>query len=187
MRDATAPARPPPDAASLREAALHYLARYATTETGLRRVLLRRIDRWTRQADGEAARDQAAAAREAVPAVVARMVALGLINDAAFAETRAQSLALGGRSRRGIAMKLAAKGIAPDQVAAVLPQGEESELLSALILTRKRKIGPFRRAEEDGKRAFGVMARAGFSREIARRALEMPREQAEDALRERGG
>ena len=44
---------PPPDAASLREAALKYLARYATTEAGLRQVLHRRIDLWARQAAGE--------------------------------------------------------------------------------------------------------------------------------------
>ncbi len=45
-----------PDAGSLYQAALDYLARYAATEAGLRRVLERRIDRWARaQPDPEAA------------------------------------------------------------------------------------------------------------------------------------
>ena len=72
--------RPPPDAASLREAAMAYLARYSSTEVGLRRVLFRRIDRWGRAAaDQYAARDDMAAAKGEVPGVVARMVELGLV------------------------------------------------------------------------------------------------------------
>ena len=39
---------PPPDDAALHDAALAHLARYATTEANLRRVLGRRIDRWAR-------------------------------------------------------------------------------------------------------------------------------------------
>ena len=88
------PIPPAPDAASLRDvAALNYLARYATTETGLRRVLLRRIDRWARQAAGQDdAAELAAAANAAIPAIIARMVELGLLNDAAYAEARARAV-----------------------------------------------------------------------------------------------
>ena len=43
-------ARPPPDERDLHDAALDYLARYAATEVGLRRVLVRRIERWARRA-----------------------------------------------------------------------------------------------------------------------------------------
>jgi regulatory protein len=175
---------PPPDEASLREAALNYLARYATTETGLRQVLHRRIDRWARQAAGpEDAREQASAAKACVPAVVARMVELGLVNDAAFAESRARGLALSGRSKRAISARLMAKGIGPDQARAVLPEGKETELISALILARKRRIGPFRRAEPDQNKELGVMARAGFPRDVALRALSMDAEEAAEAIR----
>ena len=73
------------------------------------------------------------------------MVELGLVNDAAFAENRARGLALSGRSQRAIAARLMAKGIDPAQARAVSPSGEETELVSALILARKRRIGPFRR------------------------------------------
>ena len=182
MPDAPARPRPPPDEASLREAALHYLARYATTESGLRRVLLRRIDRWLRLSGGE--EDRVAAARAAVPQIVARMIALGLIDDAAFAQARARSLALGGRSRRGIAARLAAKGISQERIGAALPDIETSEMLAALILIRKRKLGGFRRGEPNENREFGVLARAGFSRDIAIKALSMPPEEAEAAIRE---
>ena len=47
------PAGPAPDAASLREAALNHLARFASTESNLVRVLQRRIARWAQRAERE--------------------------------------------------------------------------------------------------------------------------------------
>jgi regulatory protein len=176
--------RPPPDEASLREAALDYLARYATSEAGLRQVLHRRVDLWARQAAGrDDVGERAAAAKAAVPGIVARLVELGLLNDAAFAESRARGLALSGRSRRAIAARLMAKGIDAGRARGVLPEGDETELVSALILARKRRIGPFRKAAPDHNRELGVLARAGFPRDVALRALEMEFEAAEEAIR----
>jgi regulatory protein len=174
---------PAPDDASLREAAMNYLARYATTEAGLRIVLQRRVDRWARLAAGQDdAGERAASARACIPAIVARMVELGLINDAAFAEHRARGLALSGRSRRAISARLMAKGIGAAQARAALPETEGGELVSALILARKRRIGPFRKTEPDRNRELGVLARAGFPRDIALRALAMEPEEAEAAI-----
>ena len=72
-------AGPPPDAAALHEAALDYLARYAATEAGLRRVLERRVDRWARLARSEACDADAVArqvneARRVIRDVVIRLV-----------------------------------------------------------------------------------------------------------------
>ena len=70
------PLGPAPDERDLHDAALDYLARYAATEVGLRRVLERRIDRWARRAaalhETDAVAAQAAAARASVTAVVTR-------------------------------------------------------------------------------------------------------------------
>ena len=174
---------PPPNAVTLREAALNYLARFATTEAGLRLVLFRRIDRWARVAAAlEDSGEQAAAARAAVPGIVARMVDLGLINDAAFAENRARGLALSGQSRRAISARLMAKGIDPDQAREAMPEIAGGELVSALILARKRRIGPFRKADPDRNRELGVLARAGFPHDVAARALAMDPEEAEAAI-----
>ena len=179
-----APPRPPPDAVSLKEAALHYLARYATTEAGLRFVLNRRIDRWARLSrDQEDVAECVTRAKAAIPAIVARMAALGLVNDAEFAASRARGLARGGKSRRAIAARLAAKGINAEQVRAVLPEDGNAELAAALILARKRRIGPFRRMEEgDRGKELAVLARAGFARDVASRALAMEAEAAEAAI-----
>src|SRR6185503_12041867 len=90
-------AEPAPDAASLHDAALNYLARYAATEVGLRRVLERRVERWARMASGSGAdRDavatQSAAAKQLVREVVSRLVAAAAVNDVTFAQSRSRSL-----------------------------------------------------------------------------------------------
>jgi regulatory protein len=181
----------PPDAQELQNAALDYLARYAATEAGLRRILERRIDRWLRRAgdaDRETIAAQASAARVAVREVVARLVAAGAVNDAKYAENRARSLVRSGRSRRATDAQLRAKGVDSATVQSVLPEDAETELAAALVLARKRRIGPFRRgaaADEAGrKQELGVLARAGFPQDVARRALAMDPDQAETLVNE---
>ncbi len=178
----------PPDAAALHEAALSHLARYAATRAGLERVLLRRIARWARQADGEreATAASVAVAKAAAKDVVARLVAAGAVNDAAFAAARARRLARAGSSRQRIAAHLARHGVTGSAVAAALPADPEAELLAALALARRRRIGPFRMARsvdpDAARRELAALARAGFPHGVARAALAMPRADAEERL-----
>lgn len=171
-----------PDAASLRAAALHYVARYAATAAGVRRVLDRRIDRAARMAAGDAD-DTAAAvrsARAAAAAIVADLVRLGAIDDAAFAAARARRMARQGRSARMIAARLREGGVAPS-IAAAVTGDAEADLTAALYLARRRRLGPFREAPAaDGvaAREAAILARAGFDREVARHVLSMPAEEA---------
>lgn len=176
----------PPDEVSLREAALSYLARYSATEAGLRRVLDRRVDRWARSLEGDEKPPTVAAARDAVRAVVARLVAAGVVDNAAFAEARARSLTRAGRSRRAVAAHLAAKGVDAATARAALPGDEAMELAAAVALTARRRIGAFRPVPGDDdarRRELGMMARAGFPQAVAVRALGMDRDAAEAILR----
>lgn len=178
---------PPPDAGSLYQAALSYLARYAATEAGLRRVLTRQVDRWGRaQADQDAAAGIVAAAQEAIDGIVGRLVQAGAVSDAAFAENRAKSLVRGGQSQRAVQAKLIAKGVAPDLARSATVSDGETQLAAALVLVRKRRIGAYRLAEAADAavrmKELGLLARAGFSRDVAERALRMPREEAEQRI-----
>lgn len=178
-----------PDAASLHQAALTYLARYAATEAGLRRILTKRIDRWAQtQADPDGAAPVVAAARKAVEDVVAAMVRTGAVSDAGFAEGRVRTLVRTGRSRRAIQARLLAKGVAPDLVRSVTGDDKGTELAAALILARRRRIGPFRAAEPEDRAAtrrkeLGMLARAGFARDTAEQALDTDAGQAESRIR----
>jgi regulatory protein len=179
-----------PDAARLRDAALAHLARFAATEAGLRRVLERRIDRWARAAEAEGTPRDAvaaavAAARAAAAEVAQTLAAAGAVDDAAFAASRARRLARSGRSRRAIGAHLAAKGVERDTADAALPADPEAELDAALAQCRRRRAGPFARGPEDAAarlKALAALARGGFPRDIAERALAMDPDTAETRL-----
>ena len=168
----------PPDASALREAALAHLGRYATTEARLRQVLTRRLDRWARAAaadrDGAEVEAARAAALPLVAPVVAALVASGALDDAAFAARRAEGLRRAGRSRRAIAAGLIARGVPVALAQESVPEDAEAELGAALLLARRRRLGPFRAGAGDTetvRRELGVLARAGFAEAAARAAL----------------
>ena len=194
-----APPGPAPTAARLREAALAHLARFSATEAGLVRVLDRRVLRWSRRAlDSGLAADQvealAASGRTAARTVASALVGAGVLDDAAYAESRARSLGRGGRSRRAIEAHLLQHGVAPDVVQAALPEERDAELGAALMQARRRRIGPFAPLGRNGpggdepedpaarNKALAMLARAGFSRDVAERALDLDREDAEQRV-----
>jgi len=181
------PAGPAPNDAALHDSALAYLARYAATEAGLTRTLGRTVDRWSRRAladgaEADAVAAQAAQARATIRAVVARLATLGAVSDAAFAASRTRTLVRGGRSRRAVAAHLAAKGVGTETARIALEAEEIDELAAALVLARRRRIGPFRVGDGDRLRELALLARAGFSHAVASAALRMPHEQAEELV-----
>lgn len=186
--DAPRPPGPPPGEAKLREAATAHLARFAATEAGLRRVLQRRVDRWARAAEAFGLENLApliAAGRQAAAEVAKQMAATGVVDDAAFAESRARRLLRGGRSRRATLAHLAQKGVDAETAAAALPEGEGAEIDAALALCRRRRLGPFGAGDAPAElrlKALATLARAGFGRDVAQAALGMAPEEAEARL-----
>ena len=188
-----ADAGPPPSRDVLHEAALAYLARSSATAVTLRRALDRKITTWARRAERARDAEQVAAdiapCREAVDAIIARFQEVGLVDDAAFAASRARGLSRAGRSRRAIAAHLAAKGVDEETAREAIPNDADIELAAALTFARKRRIGPYaREATEDRatkQKALAAMARAGFGWSTCERALRMDREQADERIDER--
>jgi regulatory protein len=183
MTRATPKPLPEPTETWLHEAALRYLSRYAATQTGLLRVLDRRIARWGASADGDP--DRARDAKQAARRVVDRLAASGAVDDQAFAQARTRSLRRAGKSARAIGAHLSAKGVAGGRDA---PSGDEGgtleggELGAAAIHVRRRRLGPFRVAAETPeirRRELASLARAGFPRAVAAAALRLSQEEAE--------
>ncbi len=158
------------------------------------RVLDRRVLRWSRRAlESGLAPDQvealAVSGRKAARTVASALVGAGVLDDAAYAESRARSLGRGGRSRRAIEAHLLQHGVAPELVQAALPEERDAELGAALMQARRRRIGPFASPGEDKpddpasrNKALAMLARAGFSRDVAERALSLDREDAEQRV-----
>lgn len=160
-----------------------YLARFATTEAGLVRVLDRRIARWARAAgDRPEAIGLTKAAREQARQVARSLAQAGAVDDRLFAEARSRSLARAGRSRRAMAAHLRAKGLDPALVADSLPP-EEQELAQALAYAKRRRLGPFQpggaATPEDRQRALSALARAGFPQGVALQAVGADPDSAE--------
>ncbi len=181
--------RAAPDARSLHNAALAHLARYAATRAGLTRVLARRVERWARASedDPDTVQAAAAAARATIAGIVARLAEAGAVSDAAFAQSRARSLARSGRSRRAIGVQLAKAGVPAELLADAAPANEAGELAAALIHARKRRLGPWRPSPatpDTMRRELGNLARAGFSHGVAVSALRLGREHAEALIAE---
>jgi regulatory protein len=178
---------PAPTEASLREAALHHLGRYEATRAGLIRVLDRRIARWAmRSEDPERAADAVAPMREAARRVADGLVAIGALDDSRFAERRAALHARTGRSARSSRAMLGVLGVPPALADEASARDADLELEAAVLHARKRRLGPFARPlAEDADprraqaRAFGSLARAGFSAATARAALDLPLTEAE--------
>jgi regulatory protein len=172
--------------AGLQQAALAYLERFAASAEMVRRVLARRVERAAR-----AGLTERADGARLVERVVARLVGARLIDDAGFAEARTRSLHRRGASARAIRVRLAAQGLSDDQVQAALAalraDDPEPELAAALQLARRRRIGPFRPADRAAHRLrdLGVMARAGFSGEIARQVIDAADPTSPDGAGER--
>jgi regulatory protein len=172
MLPTDAPARKPPKPvtlAYLERAALHYLERYASSSENLRRVLVRKVERRCRERGEEAAE-----VMPLVDEVIRRAVSGGYVDDRVYAEGRVAALRRRGGSARGIAMKLAAKGLDRELIATALDAHDTDDATAALALARRKRIGPFRakaRAEHRD-RDLGALARGGFSFDVARRVID---------------
>jgi regulatory protein len=177
----------PIDAALIEEWALSYLGRYASTAENLRQVLRRRVRRRL-GSEGEGGREGVASVESLIDTLVGRYRETGLVNDAAYAASRARRGVTQGRSLRRIAAGLAAKGVAAADTAAAIAslrdEATDLDLAAAIAFARRRRLGPFRRDPRPRERAseLAAFARAGFSRRTAETILACPDEAAVQAL-----
>lgn len=175
------PARRPKrvDAAFVEAAALSYLDRFDATAQKLRDVLMRRcrteLQRHTELAAEEL--PQEAELRSWVEALIARYQQSGLIDDRRFAHQVVASLRARGSSSRNIAFKLRQKGVDATLIEELLVDADsdspEAELEAARRLIRRRRL--MRRAGDDPnqqRKVLATLARAGFSFEVARQAMQ---------------
>src|SRR5262249_49709852 len=96
----------PITAKALENAATFYLERYPSTAEGLRRVLNRRV-RKAEMAEAPIIDN----VRQIIEAIVAKFVDAGVIDDKAFAQTKARSLHRRGTSTRQTRQRLKLAGI----------------------------------------------------------------------------
>lgn len=154
----------PLDAVRLDEVALAYVARFATSAARLEAYLVRKLRE--RGWEGEAPPEPRL--------VAARYVALGYVDDEAYARAKSGGLLRRGYGPRRVSQALQAAGIA-GEVREAVPAGEGAARRAALAMARKRRFGPFAAEQPDrAKRAkqIAAMLRAGHSFDSARQLVE---------------
>lgn len=169
----------------LHNSGLHYLQRFPASTGHFRTVMMRKVDKSCRHHTGQ---DREVCAR-LVEELVAKFCQMGLLDDAGYSRGMVTSLRRRGLSARAIQAKLSGKGLGREHIDKALSDfadehGGETEIVAALRLARRKRIGPFAtKAAESTDKHLAALARAGFSYDIASRVIQMDHESAEDMLR----
>jgi regulatory protein len=158
----------------LKDIALDYLAKFASSSTKLKQVMKRRIDLSARAHD-----DDPAPLLSEMDRVLVDLIAKGILNDATFAVMMTKSLAKRGGSQRKIEASLAAKGVSRADTAQAMEKLREdepdAEMAAAVAFAKRRRLGAFRARTDDTperrRKDLGAMARAGFRMDVAKKAL----------------
>lgn len=164
--------RPPLDTAALTDAALGYAARYATTRAELARYLRAKL------------RQRGWAGEDAPPvdALVDKAVALGAVDDRAFAEAKTGGLARRGYGPGRVKAALSAKGVERDLSTEMADSVDAAAAAEAYA--RRRRLGRFGAGAggpEQARRDMGAMLRAGHGWAVAKAVLARGSGDIEDA------
>jgi len=163
--------KPPLTETMLRDLALHYAARFASTAARLEAYLFRKI-----RERGLAEDAEGRVVEPDIPALVARLVELGYVDDDAYARVRARDLGGRGYGGRRVEESLRHAGVGEGLRRRHAP-GEAAGRRAAALLAQKRRLGPFGAQAEDGdplarrkahEKAVAAMLRAGHQYEHAR-------------------
>ena len=117
---------------------------------------------------------------------------LGLLDDAAYLSGMIVSLRRRGLSARQINAKLSQKGLAGHLIhdalrnhdAAEYETTENGDIFAALVFIRKKKLGAFDTIQRvPMEKALAMMARAGYSYDVAKKTLEISPQESKKQLR----
>ena len=179
----------PLNAEKMRDLALYYVGRFATTQSGLRTYLQRKV-RERGWADDD---DTAIADTDAqIDALIARLVDLHYIDDAAFASAKADGLMRRGYGGRRVESMLYQARITEDDAAEARDIAVQNRWSAAVRYAEKKRLGPFAQPDSSVKdrikaaaahqKALAAFLRAGHGFADAQRLLAMkPGDPVDDA------
>lgn len=152
---------------SLRDLALSYVARFATTGAKLEGYLARKL-----RERGIAEDEDGRAQTPDVAALVTQLIELGYVDDEAYARSKTRDLTARGYGARRVEQTLWAAGVDETTREETAP-GEAAVRRAAIMLAKKRRFGPFGvRSNEDEpaeiahkrrQKQVAAMLRAGHS------------------------
>jgi regulatory protein len=175
--------------------ALYYVGRFAVTQAKLQKYLSRKIREKFPDEENT---------HEAIEAIVEKMVALGYVNDAAYAQARVRSLSRKGLGARRITGDLHYAGVDEPTRETALEEGDHDPLAAAHAFARRKRLGRYAvegvdEVHDEGEgdeasahndkpqhndkahqKAVAAMLRAGHSYAIVKQVLEGGKDSYDD-------
>lgn len=164
---------------ALREAALRYLDRYDASVEQLRKVLLRRAQKY-------GGKEQSAEIRERIDQLLERFIQSRLLDDVRYCQNMVRASRERGFSTQKIKQKLLSRGIEmrliEEQLQQVQTRDGLDDLQAAQLVVRKKRLVKKHDLTDYQSRnqALQSLARQGFSFDVAERALRLE-QQAKDS------
>lgn len=161
----------------LHNSGLYYLQRFSASSNQFRDVMMRKVKRSCLHHKEQ----DLAACTIFVDELVLKFERSGLLNDDIYTGGSVNSLRRQGKSKKAIEAKLTSKGVNLQLIDRKLRdydenlgfQATETELNAALMLVKRKKLGVYRlKRDQKPEKELAILARAGFSYEIARKALD---------------
>ena len=156
----------------LRNKALHYLGRYASTEYRLKQVLVKFIKKkWPKIPINDSL--------DHIQETVNWCKECKFLNDAEYAFMKVKSGRAKGYSTKQIKKRLALAGLSTELVESAFNEAEntvEAEFQAALTLAKKKRIGPYATSPisdpKERMRQMARLARAGYSYKICKNVFD---------------
>ena len=157
--------RPALTEAALRDLALAYVGRFATSGARLERYLSRKLKErgWAEEWEPD------------IAALAARFIELGYLDDAAYARMKGAAMQRRGLGAGRIRGALTADGIAEDDRADALDEAQAGRWDAANALARKKRFGPYAPEPADRglrEKQIATFVRAGHDFATARAWVE---------------
>ena len=119
-----------------------------------------------------------------IDSVISTLIDQKFLSDKYYSDTKSKALLRKGYSLNKIRYSLIKKGIdekyIKDSISKIQENESEPDFFSAIKVCKKRRIGPTR--EESNRSLFykkdiSILARSGFSYEISKKVLDVPKEE----------
>ena len=164
----------------IRKLAYAYLEKYSSSKQQLRTYLLKKFLNKNQKISSKNE------LLSLIDVVISSLIDQKLISDKHYSDSKSKVFLRRGYSLNKIRYSLIKKGIDEKYVKASISKIKENEsdpdFFSAIKICKRRRIGPCR--EESNRTLFykkdiSILARSGFSYEISRRVLDIPKKEFE--------
>ena len=162
----------------IRDLAYSYIEKYSPSKQQLRTYLYKKFVK------AEQKRTSKKEIFDLIDTLISTLIDQKLLNDKYYSDAKSKAFYRRGYSLNKIRYNLVKKGIDQKYIKASISKIKEDEsdpdFFSAIKLCKRRRIGPNR--EESNrvlfyKKDISILARSGFSYEISKRVLEIPKDE----------